>query len=1009
MSGGEYLKRGERRNVTVVFADMQGFTHLSEGMDPEEMDSLMSRVFGGFESIVERYGGAVEKYIGDALVAVFGVPDLHEDDPTRAISAAVDFLDEIGRLNSEREDTAPVAFRIGIHTGLITTGKRGEYDVVTGHAMSVASRLQSEAEPNAILVSEATRDLTGNDFQFEAGREIVVRGKEEAVTAYAVTGRKTVPTDDDSVFVGRKSITDSIFRNYLRHNPLKTDGCVLTGPAGMGKSRVAREVLERVRQLPDFHGGVLYARGQRYRTASFAVVTDLLSGYFQLSGNMDAPAISRRLTDEFRIDEKTATAFSELVTGRATEQDNQAFVLLYLMLKTVVERHGDAPYSTLLCIENLFFVDKGSLDFFTFFLRNADTKPFFLCTDRIPSSKTMAAFGELEQVELPPLDREETETLVRALAPDLPGSPIMQAILENAGGNPLFVREYVRYASENRDAQALPTTIQNIFLASIDSYRNDYRDLLKKLAVFAHSFRITDALRIQEVTDGDLQIVEDAVAFFLSEGILIREDDLYLFRYDLFKKALYSSLLNYNKKIMHRVIADLMERNGSPHPFRLLHHLIRAEEYDRATDVLLGAEGSGINMEYLRYADRLLEYWSDRNDERQMSLMFLKSAILFNNGVTERIDSLLKEIIDQAVRTRSFLSIGQAYHLLTAYNMKSYCFRKARYCGQKALESYSRVPGEVRKHQNLLELMTSAELLRNNLDEVDRLVQRMRDLEGVPESTFSSARLEVRIAENELVTGNYARATTRFVNALEAMPAANDTWYTAQMLLGMATFLSCDWERSLAACRAVLEGPSRHHSNISQVHARIGLDEYFLGDRKAAERSLQQAEFNASQIRNDFDRIDAVRTLAMGYLWKGDTDRAASLAADGLSAGLRHTATYPVMTLLMILLECAHRSGDEHAVGFYLNEAILLVDSGVLLANRDLIQFHYFRSLYGGRDPDACRNQAREALIREQSAIGEPKLIQRFLSLGSFGAIAGQIGTPIDGEQPMYIDTRSAR
>ena len=124
MPATENLRAGERRNVTVLFADMQGFTSLSERMDPEEMDGLMTRIYGAFESIVKRYDGTVEKYIGDALVAVFGVPTLHEDDPARAISAAIDYLAESAVLNETRHGDA-IAFRVGVNTGLITTGRRG--------------------------------------------------------------------------------------------------------------------------------------------------------------------------------------------------------------------------------------------------------------------------------------------------------------------------------------------------------------------------------------------------------------------------------------------------------------------------------------------------------------------------------------------------------------------------------------------------------------------------------------------------------------------------------------------------------------------------------------------------------------------------------------------------------------------------------------------------------------------------------------------------------------------
>ncbi len=1009
MSAETNLKRGERRNVTVLFADMKGFTGLSEQMDPEEMDALMSRVFGIYESIIKSYGGTVEKYIGDALVAVFGVPELHEDDASRAVNASLDFLEQIDALNRRGSHRRDIEFRVGIHTGLITTGKRGEHEVVTGHAMAVASRLQSGADPGTILVSEATRRNVAHDFTFGPGRQVEVRGEAEVVTAYPVQTRKARPSQEDAVFVGRQQIIDRVFRDYLRHDPEKSDGYVITGPAGIGKTRVAQEVLARIGQLPNFDSGVLYARAQRYRTTPFSIVTDLLSGYFDVSDEMPVNEIAARLISDHAVDEKSAAGFAKLITSPGEEQDNQAFVLLYLILKNIVKKHLDTPYSTVLCIENLFFVDKSSLDFFAFFLRNADAKPFFLCTDRNPDAKTNETFGDLQFLELPALDRNETIELIRELAQEELDEEIVDSILANAAGNPLFIREYVRFAADYRDGGALPTTIQNIFLTSIDSYPQEYRDLLKKLSVFVHSFTIDDARHIHGVTEGEKESVAEAIDFFVGEGVLTHEGDLYFFRYDLFKKALYNSLLNYNKRILHKIVAELMQRAGNPHPFRLLHHLIRAEEFSRATETILEASNSGSNMDYLPFADELLKYWTNRDDGRQMSLMFLKSAILFNNGITGKIDSLLKSIIEMALRNRSYLYAGNAYHLLTAYNMKSYSFEKARFCGAKAIDCYAKVPGELRKKQNLLEIMATAETLRDNVGQADELVDEIRRLAGVDDAHFSEIRLVTKIAETQLLRGRYAEAVETLDAAHVQPPLHSESWYGAHLSLQMASFYRCNWERCLEIGRALLEGPSRHLSNISQIHARVGLAEHFLGETRAAERSLQQAQFNASQIRNDFDRIDALRTLASSLAWKGDHERAEQLALEGISAGLRHSASYPVLTLIMTLIAILEERDDREGVAYYMEEARHLVESGFLLSNRDLICYYYHQSLLDEKTANtnqarAMRHLAQDALRKEVHAIGHPEFADRFLTLPPFSLLAR--GSESSTEE---LDTRQAQ
>ena len=994
MSSGN-LKAGERRHVTVLFADMKGFTALSERMDPEEVDALMTRLFGAFEAIISGYGGIVEKYIGDALVAVFGVPELHEDDPSRAVSSALDVIATIDRINAERAAAPDIAFRIGIHTGLITTGKRGEFDVVTGHALSVASRIQSHADANSVLVSEDTKERTDGDFTFGERRSVAARGKEDPVAAYRVIGRKARPVEDDTIFVGRKTIVDSVFRSYLRHDVAVTGGVVLTGPAGIGKSRIAQAVIERINQLPDFSSPVLYVRALRYRTTPFAAVTDMLSGCCGITAAMDPQSIATRVSAALDIDAKSAEGFARLARGGADESDNQAFVLLYLVLKSIIRKNADAPYPPLVCMENLFFIDKNSLDFIAFYLKNADVKPFFLCTDRSPSSDVLQSLAGLDVAEVPPLDREQTLELIHAVHPAAIEDAVTASILEHAGGNPLFIREYARYASENRDIGSLPSTIQNIFLTSIEVYEPPQRDLLKKLAVFVHSFSADDAAYVQSSTQADPSGVADALARFVQDGVLVVDGPLHSFRYDLFKKALYSSLLNFNKRILHRVVADRMIANGSPHHGRLLHHLVRAEEYERASDYLEQNSVPLANMDLIDFIDPLIEHYAGLDANRQITLMFVKSAILFNNGVTERVDSLLKEIVEMSIRHRSHLFAGNAYHLLTAYNLKSYSFGKARSCGRKAIEHYELSATVAGRRQNVLELMASAEMLANQTERRDELVDRIRAIPESDEGKFSRTRLVSIEGEHHIMRGEYRAGFETLESARRRCPKHSETWYGVTMLAAMAAFFRCDWEHTVEIAEEALSGPSRHLSNISQLHARIGLAHHYLGDAQASDRSLQQAEFTASQIRNDFDRVDALRTLSACWIGRGDVERAREPAEVGVSTGLRHSATFPVLTLLMVLAEIADTEKDGSAHEYYMKEASLLIDSGMLLPSRALILYHHYESLLvTAGEADVERDALRAAVDYELSGIGDDRLIDRFCALPTIGPIVAAHRTP---------------
>lgn len=996
------LRDGDRRNVTVLFADMKDFTSLSEQMDPEEMDSLMNQVFSTFEAVVHRHGGNVEKYIGDALVAVFGVPNLHEDDPARAVNSALDILDEITRINySLTERRLKIGFRIGINTGLITTGRRGEHDVVTGHAMSVASRLQSEAAVNSVLIAASTHDHCAESFVFSEARQVGVKGKSETITCYEVLDRATRPVDRDTVFVGRKEIIDDLFRRYLRHDPGETEGFIIAGDAGIGKTRLVSEVLNRCRQLPDFHSPVLYARAMRYRSEPFSVVVDLLSGYFGLRRSAGPDTTRAAIIEKSGVEERTVDGFVDLVSGDSSSHDNEAFVLLYLVLKDVVKQFASEPYPSVLVVENLHFMDRQSRDFFRFFLKNADVKPFFLMTDRHPDPGISEVFSSFEIVNLPPLSREESLRLIDETCPTGDSSRIGEetrnSIVVNSQGNPLFIREYVRFAAENRDTTTLPTTIQNIFLTSIDPLDPPMRDLLKKLSVFVHSFSLADAQHVHSVTDGDPRIVEPAIGFFLRESILVQENELFMFRHDVFKTALYDSLLNYNKRVLHKVIADRMIEKGNPHALRLLYHLVRAEEYEQATERLWGITGLTGNMDYLPYIDILLEKVGGQSVDTYLNLGFVKSAILFNNGKSDEADLLLKDMIEIALQENSALYAGSAYHLLTAYNMKSYCFEKARFCGTNGLAYYRTAGAETKRIQNLLEIMASSEMLRNRSDEVERIVSEIETSDEFGSFEESATQLAIFRAEYLLMCSEYREARELLESQVSRISPESENWLSAHLMLGLASFHLCDWRELLRVDLTLLDGPSRHYGNISQVNSQIAVAHHFLGDQNSAEQRLQQAEFNASQVKNDFDLLDAYRTLSESYMIMGHRDKAGAIALPALSIGMRHSATYPVLTLLMILTEIAFDAGRREETRFLLTEAGLLLDRGVLLRNRDVALYYHFRSRMEQDEELAgsWASEAQKSMRREMENLGDDEYVSALLRIRSYGQIAGDV---FDGE-----------
>jgi len=1006
------LRTGERRNVTVVFSDMEDFTALSERLDPEQMDALMDEIFGTFESIVRRHGGTVEKYIGDALVAVFGVPRLHEDDPLRAVNAALSFSDALDSLNTDYADRGiSLRFRTGIHTGLITTGKRGEHDVVTGHAMSVASRLQEAAPPGRVLVSDDTRSQCEADFVFGPPQELHLKGKRGRIRAFMVQHRNPNPLLDIGPFVDRREELDRLVKAYLKHDLDAVGGFRIIGPPGIGKTRLAARFLDRIREFPGFNATILTARAHWYRALPFGVVIDLILSALGMDAEMPTERIREEIVKQLDLDEQIARDFTLLLTG-GQSLENQAFVVLYVVLKTLVARHAESPYAPVVVIDIFVDCDASSRSFFEFYLKNAPAKPFFVLTYREDAEFKDTLFAELQSLQLEPLDEEASRELIGEFWPDDRDERTVREILANADGVPLFIQEYARFARDHRDLDTLPTTIQSIFLTSIENYSPELKDLLGKLAVFRQSFTAEDAEYVQQRTQSDARLVQSALSFFVRDGLIVESAGNYHFRHDVFKRALYDSLLNYNKAVLHRIIADRMRQQKRPHTLRLLYHLVKAGEYEQAHQTLIEATNRTVDLEFLEYYDTLLDNLEPEENRKRLTYQFLKSGLLFNNGYLADSELVLTELIKDGVRLRSVEHAAAATHLMTAHNVQSYGFRKAVLCGRKAAAYYDQLTTDKAKHGsadaedtlrwrlsrlNTLKLMSIAHALSDDEEASRRDLEAMEPVDGRGKPQIATA-----WAEFHTLFGRYREG----LRALEAHAPESLDEMERQAHDYMRTAIYwhlCDFPRLLeTAGRLTVEQTdtsrdtvSQYRYRFSEVDAMRAVSEWYAGNRERAEKHLQHAEFTSLQVKNDFDLIDSLRTLAKATAIIGNPENARRHALQAVTLGLRRSAYYPTFACLVLLAEISF-AADEHAAGHYfLGDAAFYLDVGVRLSVQDRIIYHYLAARRGPKpDAEGHREVCADLLRRELTEMRDQEQREALLSLRSFGRAYRELVTP---------------
>ena len=442
--------REQRKTVTVLFCDVVGSTSLGESTDPEALRALLARYFERMKAIVERHGGSVEKFIGDAVMAVFGVPVVHEDDALRALRAAVEMRQAFPELG--------IQGRIGVTTGEVVSGT--EERLATGDAVNVAARLEQAASPGEILIGEETLGLARDEVEVEPVEPLELKGKSEPVAAHRlllVHGEEGAARRSDAPMVGRQT---KLRRLHDAFEQATRDGsCQLftvLGPAGVGKSRLVAEFLGSLEQALVMRGRCLpYGEGITYwpvvevvkhlpetetDPAAAETIRALVGDEVVVTSSEEIAWAFRKLLEALAARRPLVCVFDDVHWGEETFLD---------LVEHVADLSRDAPI-LLLCMARPDLLD-----------RRADWG----------GGKVNATTVLLE-----PLAPEETELLIESLAHLDEG--LRERILEAAEGNPLFVEEMVALVQESGDGEiTVPPTIQALLAARLDRLDSSERDI----------------------------------------------------------------------------------------------------------------------------------------------------------------------------------------------------------------------------------------------------------------------------------------------------------------------------------------------------------------------------------------------------------------------------------------------------------------------------------------------------------------------------------------------------
>jgi len=637
----------ERRPVTVLFADLSGFTALAETTDPEDLATLLDRCLRAMAEAIYRYQGTVDKYIGDCVMALFGAPVAHEDDPERAIRAALEMHARIADINRElRDQHRPVpespdapalTLHIGINTGLVVAGtvgtdRRREYTVL-GDAVNVAARLEAAAEPGQVVVGEPTYRLARHAFAFEPLGGLTLKGKAEPLPAYRVTGLLDKPRSARgleahtlvSPLVGRDDELGQLLDAFERMLRSRTQVVSLIGEAGAGKSRLLREYFARLEGE-----GRIESAGVTVRRAycsslgeeAYGVLASLYRDAFGLAPE-DPPEVSRvKIADGLAAvgHDEGGIAHTAPLVGHVLGIDyadprlryvepEQLKRQLFLVVRDLVERRlQQGPY--LLLVEDLHWADAASVELLRFLVDRLGDRQVMLLVAHRPSfdgGVLASARATYTAIRLAPLSADDSQAMLESFfgqsASRLPAR-LRELIVSRAGGNPFYLEEVVRDLVEagvlTRDADGwactadvgtveVPPTVQGVLLARLDRLEPGARRLVQEASVLGASFGerlLREVCSESELADLRLDVLHDAE---LIEETPSPGERQYHFVHALVQEVAYQSLLVRRRTELHGRAGDALELLCAGRPERLADLEALGRHFSLSAEKLKGA------------------------------------------------------------------------------------------------------------------------------------------------------------------------------------------------------------------------------------------------------------------------------------------------------------------------------------------------------------------------------------------------------------------------------------
>jgi class 3 adenylate cyclase/tetratricopeptide (TPR) repeat protein len=749
LDSGTPVSIEQRKMVTVLFADVMGFTTLSEAMDAEDVKRLMDRVFARLDSIVIEHGGVIDKHIGDAVMALWGVEATREDDPERAIGAALAMQAALKEVNNTQRpsDHPPLMMRMGINTGpavLGEVGSSGEFTAL-GDAINIASRLQAASPPGEVLISHDTYRHVRGVFEVEQQPLIKVKGKVEPLQAYLVKfikprafriGTRGVEGVDVRM-IGRDQELKILQDAYLAaYDGLKARMVTLTGDAGLGKSRLVAELLKWLELRPE---GIWLFQGrasQQMMSTPYGVLRDLLADRFEIQESDSMDVARLKLVNgvkkfEGAEAEQAAHFIGQLigldfsaspylagVLGDSEQVRTRAFRYLSKLFEAVHLGNGGP---VVIVLEDLQWADDKSLGWITEVIQDSRAMPMLVLALGRPAlfeRKPDWGQGEAYQstITLTPLPAQGSRLLVSELLQKIEQVPdvLAEMITTRSEGNPFYMEELVKMLIDDHvivanaeqwtiEAQQLtsikvPLTLTGVLQSRLDSLPQQEKATLQRASVVGRVFWDS---AIAQLGEGDVIDPREALEALNRRELIYRKETSafgaaveYTFKHSILHDVAYESVLKRKRRLYHKQTADWLVDQSGERAGEFLgliaEHYERANDTENAVAYLERAADRAMRIsaysEALEFSNRASNMLGTMASPSMVRVKTMSIEALINLGLHQEARSILLEITPVAETLDEKLPLAQLHKWMGQLLVESGQYAEAEAELKKGLE-----------------------------------------------------------------------------------------------------------------------------------------------------------------------------------------------------------------------------------------------------------------------------------------------------------------------------------